>query len=91
MQQVGEYHDVKIMGEAKLSGRLQTHGDKVDQVKDGESGQQLVEGVAHVLAQQQEDGNGVTDDTKDADDAHDEAFEDETEKMQEHQTLLIRL
>ena len=59
VEEVGGEDDVSVCLETELPEGLQQHGQQVDEVKDGKSGDELVEWVSHWFAEEQEDRNGV--------------------------------
>ena len=75
IEEVREHQLLEWRLEAKVPQGVESHGDQVGEVEDSQNGQQFVERVPQLLAEEESDGDGVADDTKAADDHLDDTVQ----------------
>ena len=66
VEEVGGHYDVSVWLETELPEGLQQHGQQVNEVEDGQSGDELIEWVSHWFTEEQEDRNGVANNSESA-------------------------
>ena len=91
VEDVGVDHDVIIRLKTKLPQRFEQHREQVDEVKDCQGGNELVERVSNAFTQEKEDGDGVPDNTKTTDDQLDDTLKDEAQKLKKEEVFLRSL
>ena len=88
VNEVREHQSLEIGVEAEISEGVHHHCDQVDQVEDGQDGEELVKRVPHANTEEEQDGDGVSHHTETTQDHLHHSVEDEAQTVQIHQLLV---
>ena len=83
-----EHQSLEIGLEAEVSERVHHHGHQVDQVEYSQDCEEFVKRVSHANTEKENDGDGVPDHTKTAQDHLHHSVQDKAQTVQIHQLFL---